>query len=235
MASKGTGRAVDQRDIAQMQIAMAAADQSFGAARAQQRKQALKRSAARLRQRFGIHGGEKIRHVAKRRVVLFDEPRERVEPGLGIDNWRVAVRGRDRAGKRVSQRGIDLSLLSETIERRVLVEAVHLDRPFDGFARSVEREAAIGFAGDGDDAAIKIRRKRPVDLEFALTRRLAFLETRIVEEWKLHRALHLVDALARKENGRRVGVDPPHARAAVRRGIAQEREDCVLGIALMHV
>ena len=124
--------------------------------------------------------------------------------------------------------------IRQTIERRVLVEAAHLDRPFDRLAVAAERETAVRLARDRDDAAIDLRRERLVDLKLGLARGLALRGGRIVEKRKLDRALDLVDALAGEEHRGRMGVDPPHLRAAMGRGIAQQREHLVLRLGLMH-
>ena len=79
-----------------------------------------------------------------------------------------------------------------------------------------------------------LRRERPIDLELGLARGLALRGGGIVEEGKFDRALDLVDALAGEEHGGRVRVDPPHRRAAMGRGIAQQREHLLLRLGLMH-
>ena len=84
------------------------------------------------------------------------------------------------------------------------------------------------------DAAIELRRERPVDLELGLAGGLAFRDVGKIEEGKFDRALDLVDALAGEEYRGRVRVDPPNARAAMRRGSAQQREYLLLRFGLVH-
>ena len=143
------------------------------------------------------------------------------------------MRRRDRARECIGERQVD-SAIRQPIERRVLVEAVHLNRPFCRLARSVEREASVGFARDRHDAAIELRRERPVDFELGLAGGLAFRDVGKIQEGKLDRALDLVDAVAGKEDRGRVRVDPPNARAAMRRGSAQQREYLLLRFGLVH-
>jgi hypothetical protein len=70
--------------------------------------------------------------------------------------------GGDDAAQCVGERGIDAAGIREAIERARLVEAPHLDRPFDRIAFALEREPPIRRARDRHDAAVELRRERPV-------------------------------------------------------------------------
>jgi hypothetical protein len=72
----------------------------------------------------------------------------------------------DRAREAVRQLEVDSTIFGETIECPGLVEAVHLDRIFDGFANPPERQSTARLARDGDDAAIQARRKRSIGFDF---------------------------------------------------------------------
>ena len=128
-----------------MQVAVAAPHEPQGATLAQQRTKAIECRAARLRQRGGRAGGKQLR-FAKGRIILFDEAPERLDPRLGLDHRRFLVRGRDRARERIGERQVDRLPIRQTVEGRVLVEAAHLDRPFDRLAFAGERETAVRLA-----------------------------------------------------------------------------------------
>ena len=147
--------AVDERDIAEMQVAVSAADEAARSARQQQRPNARKRLPARGREPLDRSGGKQRGVLAEGSVVLLDIGGKRVDPRRGLDHRRAGMGRGDGAGEAVRQREIDSAMVGETIERLGLVEAVHLDRIFDGFALAPERQRAVQFARDRDDAAIQ--------------------------------------------------------------------------------
>ena len=167
-------------------------------------------------------------------IVLCDEARERFDPRFGIDDGCVRMRRRNGTRERVGQSGVDLSSIGQMVERRGLVEAPHLDRPFDRRAVPGECQPAVRLARDRDHAAIEFGRVSPVDLKLGLAGGLALRHGGIVEERKLDRALDLVGALAREEDRSRMRIDAPYRLAAMRRGIAQQRENLLLGLCLAH-
>ena len=73
------------------------------------------------------------------------------------------MRRRDGAAERVGESLVDFA--GDMVEGALLVEAPHLDRPFDRRAGAADGELARRFAGDGDDAAIDFRRVGRVDRE----------------------------------------------------------------------
>ena len=139
------------------------------------------------------------------------------------------MRGHDRAGERICELGIDTALLGEMIERLRLVEAPHLDRPFDRLAVAAEREPPVRPARDRDHPPVERGRKRAIDLKLGLAGGLALVERRIVEEREFHRALDLQRAFAGKEDRGRMGVDAGHLLPAVGRGIGEEFEHSASG------
>ena len=144
------------------------------------------------------------------------------------------MRRRHRAAECVRQSRIDPARFRQPVEGRILVEAAHLDRPFDRCADAVEREPAVGLARDRHDAAVDFGRVGPVDLELRLARLLAQVEGRIVQEGKAHRALDLERARAGQEYRGRVGIDALDWRSAVGRRVGQHGEDRFLGFAFVH-
>ena len=146
--------------------------------------------------------------LAERFDVFVDVGAERFDPRLCLDGRRFGVGRGDGAAERIGEIVVDL--IGDVIERAVLVEPHHVDRPFDRLAVAADREPAVALARDGDDAAIKFRRQRPVDLDLGLARGFALGERRIIEKRKAHRALDLQRAVAGEKHRRRVGVDAPH-------------------------
>ena len=136
---------------------------------ARERRTALQREGRRLRI------GKQVGMFTEIGVVLGDIGLERRDPGRNVDCRRPDVGGSDVASKMIGEREVDLSLFGEAIERPGLVEAAHFDRPFHGFAGTVERQPSIGFARDCYHAAIEVRRKRLVRFEFGIASCLALI------------------------------------------------------------
>src|SRR6185437_4450037 len=130
--------------------------------------------------------------------------------------WRRrGVRHCGGAAKFVGKCVVDCTAGRETVERRILVEARHLDRPLDRLACTAKGKASIRLARYREHAPVDRRRVRPVDREFCLAGGLALIERREIEKRKAHRALDLEGPLARQENRRRMRVDASDLRAAM--------------------
>src|SRR5262249_23316771 len=110
--------------------------------------------------------------------------------------------------QRICKAGVDPAALSQTIEGRIFVEAVHLDGPFDGVPGSCNGQSSVRLAGDGDDAAINRRCKRLIDSELRLAGCFALVEGRIVEKGKSDGPFDLYRAIPGQENGGGVRIDP---------------------------
>ena len=143
---------------------------------AQQGAQSVERGAARGRQGCDVGSVGKSRaHSRNAASFCSMKSRQRVEPRLGLDRWRRCVRSRDHPRQIIRERKIESSLIGEPVERRVLVEPAHPDRPFDRLAVTAERQSFVGSA-DRNDTAIDLRRERPVDRKLGVASRLAFCE-----------------------------------------------------------
>ena len=204
-------------------------DQPAPPALDQERVDAPIGGAARLRERVDLGRGKQLGRRAESGDMLLDVVGERLDPGRRRGRRGAGMRRRHRAAERVRQRRIDRARLRQTVERRILGEAAHLDRPLDRRAAAVEREAPVGRAGDRHDAAVDFGRKRPVDLELRRAGRLALLERRIVEKREAHRALDLQRPLAGQEYRSRVRIDALDRHAAMGRGRGEQREHRLLG------
>ena len=127
-----------------MKIAVTAADQVVLAALEQERADASKGGAARLRERLDLAGGNSSGQCAEGGIVLFDVVAERRDPWLGGDGGCRGVGSRHGAAERIREGGVDPARFRQTIERRILIEAAHLDRPFDRRPVAVERGPPSG-------------------------------------------------------------------------------------------
>ena len=129
--------AVNQREIAEMQIAVATPDPPARAARAQQRRHAFERRARTLGERGRRIGGKQIRPFGEASAfcsIQRASPRGRARPAdLGL-----RVHGVDRRGEFADRPALEFAARGELVERRFLVEAAHPRRPFDDLAVAVE-------------------------------------------------------------------------------------------------
>ncbi len=206
------GLAVEQHDVAEMGVTMAAAHQAFCRTLFQQRHrlgEALMAEAIetldRLARQRGL--GTEFRGVA------VDDLRDGWQPCRSIRSLGVQVRITDHIRQRLAKRGRDLAGARQVIEGPALIETGHLDRPFDHFALAVDLRA-VRPARDRNDAAVKHRRMATVDRQFLLAGLLAQRERRVVQEGQPHRALDLQHALGFQEHDRDMGIDPRRSAAA---------------------
>jgi hypothetical protein len=232
-----------------VQVAVDVADQPGTAALAQQRDNALVGAAAGFGQGLVIGLGKNLWLFAERFKVFVDIFADGFDPRLCLDRFDLCMGVGDGAAKRLGQAFVNLA--RNVVERLALVEAAHVDRPFDGLAAAVQREFAAAVADDGDDAAVYFGRIGCVDLEFGFARGFALFEGRIIEERKFHRPLDLEHAVPGEEYRGGVGVDALYVAAAIyvpgamgrvmgrvmgramRRGVSKKREHFVLAFCLV--
>ena len=140
------------------------------AALGKERDDAVIGGAARSRERVDLRRREDIRVRPERLGMFVDIRTDRVDPRLCLDRRRLRVGGGDRTPEGLGERVVDFA--GEVIERALLVETAHLDRPFDGGPGAADREPAVGFASDRLDAAVDFRRVRGVDGKLCFARLL---------------------------------------------------------------
>ncbi len=157
-------------------------------------------------------------------AVAVDQGRDGGNPCRAVGGDRRRMRSRDCVGDGQRKVRIEPSSLCQVIQRPALVETRHVDGIFDRSAAAVDLHRSVRLFCDGHDAMIDLWRQRPVDPDLLLAGRLAFLECRIVEKWKLDRPLDFQRARPVEEDRRCMRVDPLHA--GMRR---QCREDPFLG------
>ena len=115
-----------------MKVAVNAADETLPPTLPQQGDDALMASAAGARQRLDFSGGKNVGIVPERLGVLVDIGTERRDPGVRFDGRRLGVGRGDRPAQSIGQRVVDFA--DDVVERALLVETPHIDRPFDRVA-----------------------------------------------------------------------------------------------------
>ncbi len=162
--------------------------------------------------------------------------------GIAVDNCRhgVVAAGRpyfgapmqigDNGGERDHHRAIELALFGQMVEQRVLIEALHVQQPFDGPAIAVERQTPVILAGDRHQPSVEVRCGSEVELVFGLQGRLPLGERREIKKAVANRTLELVGTVAREENNRRMGFDAldPLIRQTEGIALAQEGDNLLL-------
>src|ERR1700683_2221198 len=109
--------------------------------------------------------------LAKCLGVLADIGTDRRDPGSCFDWLRPSMGLGDGASERIGQGFVNFA--SEVIEGALLVEAAHLNSPFDRRTFRANRQFSVSFARDGDDAAIDFGRVGRVDRKLGLAGLLA--------------------------------------------------------------
>jgi hypothetical protein len=219
------GPPLEQDDVAEVQVAMAAAHVAGGRAHGEQGPEAPEAVAGRGRERGdGGIGGER-RRPAQGRVVLPEVLPEVGDPARPVGRWRGAVGGGHRHRERIDLGGRQRAPGDDAVEGRRLVEAPHAEDELQGGPRAAEREAAVRIARHRHDGLVHRRGQRPVDGELRLEGSAPAVQRAVVEERVHHRPLQLVGHGPRQHHDGAVGVDPDRRGASVRGRRQQERED----------
>ena len=146
-------RAVEQADVAQMQVAVAAAHLSGVLAPVEQRRMPRKRRAEGT-----VEGRDLIlaEHMAGRepRPVDIENARHVRRATTGMDHRSGAVEAHDHTRGLRHQGGRQSPGHSHTVEQSRLVEPLHLDNRVGQFADAVEGELAARLADNAPDAEI---------------------------------------------------------------------------------
>ena len=134
----------------------------------------------------------------------------------------------NRVGHSRRKRWIDRRRSRDTVERLILVEPRHFDRPFDGRPRAVDFKGAVGIARDGYNAPVEFGGIASVDFQFLLAGTLALRQRRIIEERQAHGPLDLQCPIGAEKNHGSMGVDPLAAPGRAEAGTIEEVEHLLL-------
>ena len=198
--------AIEQDDIAKMQIAVAMADPTRAPARLEQLSPAGELGAAAQRQALALSGRQRPPGNPARSSALPSitacipacPPSRRAAPPVR-ETRRSPLPGRPRPGGQLAAPG-------EAVEPRRLIEPGHFEQPLDRRAIAGELQPAVRFTGDRHEPAIEHRGGPPIQLELGLERSGPRLERPEIQEAVVHGALHLVGALTgQKHQGRMSG------------------------------
>ncbi|WP_291680054.1 hypothetical protein [Bosea sp. (in: a-proteobacteria)] len=122
----------------------------------------------------------------------------------------------------------------QLVEQHGAVEAPHLEDSVDERAAAVQCEFAIGLDGNAVHATIEIRRRLPVQFQFALAKLEPALRAGKIDIGKAHRPLQLESTLAKQQHRRDMRRDRLVRRPirAERPPRAQEGDDVVLPVGI---
>ena len=135
--------AVEENDVAQVQIAVTAANETGLAALEQDWahvRECEPRIVGKLARRRRI---EEIGPLGESRAVLLDVSFERMRGARCVPERGASVHAADDERQLVDDRVRNAAPVGDAIERRVLVESPHMDDPFDDFAIAPERERLL--------------------------------------------------------------------------------------------
>ncbi len=216
-------------DVAQMQVAMAAAHLALPFPRMQQRRARCESGHEARTQRRDRGRRENIRGSGKPIECIFDPAEEHFRRSACALR-RMFMRGDDDFGEARGNTEIEFAPLGQTIKRLRLVEPAHVDRPFDDRAFRASKAKSARVAPDRHRAEIEIRRIGAIDGDFVFASSAALFEGRKIHEREENGALDLVDIATSKKNHRAVRIDAFYRRAIkpVSRRIAEKGEDLVL-------
>ena len=225
---EGHRRAVDQNDVAEVEVAVAAADAAGAAALDEHGRKACEGRPQPAGERNGC--SFVALSGAEGRDQLPDDGLERLSPVEGSRDRALAVIAGNHVGQRFRQLVGQRPLLGPVDQHRRLGEAAHMDGPVDDAALSIERQATAGAPHDRNDTEVDLWRMGSVELELARGGTAAVLERGEVDERQIDPLLDLVDFLAHQKHARDVRLDHVHVwdAALVCDGIAEESGDLAL-------
>ena len=215
------GHVVDQHDVAEVQIAVAAAHAAGIAARDKEGLGTLEGGDETLGD-VGMAIGQRARQL------LDDGRQDACAIAVGGDGAVLMV-ARDHVGERAGKVVGERAALLAVTEHRVLREAAHVHRPFDDLPAAAEGKLAV-VAHDRNEAEVDVGRVRPVDFHLAHGCRVTGVQRREVDEAQMHALAQLVGVIADEEYAGDVRLDDVDAGGArsIGRGIAQEGADLAL-------
>src|SRR5258707_14966022 len=114
--------------------------------------------------------------------MLVDVVGERLAQASGMARRCVRMRLSDSAAKSIGEACVNFARLRQVVEGRVLVEAMHLDRPFDRRPIPTQIELAAGGARDRPHALVDLRREGTGDPQARPASLSALVERGIVQE-----------------------------------------------------
>ena len=202
------GLAVEQDDVAKVEVTMALAHRAVLPPRVEQRALTFQFEA-------GVAGHPSARGLIEDAGALVCEPRSIplcdphhsgcttvIPPRLGaaVEPCECTCQSRHRVQSQSS-------ICGKSIEQGPLVETSHLDDPINRLSRTPQGERPVGRACDRHHSAIQRRRGASIETHFGLAEDLSATRGREIEVVESNRALELPGARACQKHDRRMRVD----------------------------
>ena len=191
--------AIDQADVAQDEIAVAAPDLSGSPTLLKTSRVPPERLSEQIR--------EITRSLPADQRCISEPPVIDVENGgdasgatVGEAHRCALVQSRDLTGQLRHELGCKDAVPSHGVEESVLSEPSHLDDRINQWSRPSEDQAAVNLARDSPHAKVQMGRGAPVELDFSLARGEPFFRGRKVEVRVLHGAFQFERAITGQED-----------------------------------
>lgn len=216
--------ALQQADIAQMQVTVASPDLAGDFTCIEQR--CISRQIA-LESVFEVGKLDGVEERARGKTGHIDTQHGRHVGGAGslMNDLGALVKAGDHVCCPRHQFGIELASNGHAIEQHLLVEPDHFDDRIDKLLALIINKAAIAAAHDPSYADVQARCSGAVQRHLLFTSGKPQFRRREIHIGQLHRSLHLVSAFAGKEDAGDVGLDDLDLIRATRVGRAQKGDD----------
>jgi hypothetical protein len=174
-------RALNQRNIGQMKVAMAAPHEPLPGAPLKQRLERRNMIVAPSIKLIN-RGSVKPVYVTEFCGVAVDNPGNGGEPCCAIGARRLVMRLQDGICDSKCKGWSDLLPPGDAIQRLLLVKASHFDRPFDRNTASSDFKATIIGARNRHNLPVDLRGIACIDVKLLFAGLLALCERRIIEK-----------------------------------------------------
>ena len=231
-AVEGRGHAFEQRDVSQVQVAVALAHPAVALARAEhggERGVLARGPVAQPREqrdiRFGACERQHLLEVLQRGREYARRASERL---LGSGALDLRVERGQTAGERIDVRRQERPAPRHPVEQIVLVEAAHAQRILDRRSAAADHRRRRA-AADRDHVQIESGRGAAVQAQFLFAKVTARGECAEIQKTEIHRLLDLIGIVAGKQDAGDVGLQQFDAldRMAIARRFAQGRDQPV--------
>ena len=217
--------AVEQADIVEMEVAVAAPHAALRAPSIQQRGMLHQHGDGRVAQPVDLrHRDAGWRRPPQILVVDLDDRPDALRSAMIGRDFGQRVECGDPVRELHGQFRRQRAGLRDVAEQRLLGKAPHHDHPIDRLAGPIEAQIAVGRPDDRLGGEIERRRGAAVERDLGLAGVPAQVRRRIVEIAVFDRALQLEGKIAGQEDDRGMGGDHLDAlgRAPIAAGIGEK-------------
>ena len=164
-------------DVSQMQVAVTATNISQPPACQEQRSQTSKCQVRCPVELLREIRGKEVWRLTERARILIKKFMNCSKPGFRLNNRSTLMHGGDRGGEFLGKCIVDTLRLGKSVERLVLIEADHFDRPFNRRAVSANRQSSERIPRNWYDATVKLGGECLIDRKLILAGRVAFRQS----------------------------------------------------------